>query len=372
MIQQTAIRDPHQVALRFQPLQLRRARELSGFNKADLGLLISSTPALIGRLERGVLKPNAEIIARLALALKVPMAFFARTPLTQPIDPEDCHFRSLRATHRKLRRQALRYAEIVQELTTLLSNLGVEMPGESFNEIRTGISNSESIEKLAMEVRRSWGLGNGPIPQLIPLLESQGAQILPLAWNHRAVDSFSCWHDEKPFIMPVLHKPNSHVHFDLAHELGHLVMHEDVGPADLTMDNEANHFAAAFLLPRDSFIGEAPRRWSLSTFLKLQARWRTPVQVLVHRAHSLGCLPSSSYQRASADLNRRASKLRDDDWDLQGPQVLKKALALVEDDWRLPRLADALTLHPANLSALLDTFLEQSAVGKLAESADAA
>lgn len=49
-------------------------------------------------------------------------------------------------------------------------------------------------------LRRMWGLGNAPIPNMIPLLESKGFRVFSLAEEAREVDAFCTWHEGKPFV----------------------------------------------------------------------------------------------------------------------------------------------------------------------------
>ena len=39
---------------------------------------------------------------------------------------------------------------------------------------------SEEIERSAIHVRREWGMGFGPIPNMVKLLESKGIIVLPI------------------------------------------------------------------------------------------------------------------------------------------------------------------------------------------------
>lgn len=45
-------------------------------------------------------------------------------------------------------------------------------------------------------------------------------------------------------------KPKGRIFFDMAHELGHILLHPK------SRENQANRFASAFLLPKESFLQE--------------------------------------------------------------------------------------------------------------------
>ena len=58
-------------------------------------------------------------------------------------------------------------------------------------------------------------------------------------------------------------KPKGRIFFDMAHELGHILLHPWSESLDLigkeefkSRENQANRFASAFLLPKESFLQE--------------------------------------------------------------------------------------------------------------------
>src|SRR5690606_38887686 len=104
----------------------------------------------------------------------------------------------------------------------------------------------EAIEQIASRLRKHWGMGMGPIPNMTKLLESKGVFILPIADAFHQVDAYSAWPGARPTIMLSFYKSASRARFDAAHELGHLIMHEDTFPADTSVESQADRFASAF------------------------------------------------------------------------------------------------------------------------------
>ncbi|MDT9702280.1 ImmA/IrrE family metallo-endopeptidase, partial [Streptomyces sp. P17] len=65
---------------------------------------------------------------------------------------------------------------------------------------------------------------------------------------------------ERPFIVRNTAKESvCRQRFDIAHEIGHLVMHEGIVTGDRTTENQANRFASALLLPRPMMLKLYPR-----------------------------------------------------------------------------------------------------------------
>lgn len=346
--------DPHLVALRFRPEQLRRARELAGLTKTELADRIEKTASALSQFEAGASRPDAETLASISLALQVPVWFFCRDSVDQLLDLESCHFRTLRATSQGRRRQAVRVGELLDELLSVLEGEGVSLPREHVSVLRRSVSTPEKIEALAGDVRSAWGLGNGPITSPIPLAESHGVRVLPLTKACEEVDAFSFWRGNSPVVLLSLAKPPSRVHFDLAHELGHLLMHDDVAPGSPQAEAEADRFASAFLMPKAAFLQEAPARWSFPVFLALKRRWRVSIQAAVYRSYQLSRLSLASYRRAFMYLNRfQMRRLEPNEWTLVGPQVLNRALELVADDFPISALSDELGIRVGLLHEML-------------------
>ncbi|WP_368632961.1 ImmA/IrrE family metallo-endopeptidase [Micrococcus endophyticus] len=71
---------------------------------------------------------------------------------------------------------------------------------------------------------RCMGVGAAPIKNLLQLLESTGAKVYSAGGPLQAIDAFSSRHRATPVIFLNVHKSAERLRFDLAHELGHLVM----------------------------------------------------------------------------------------------------------------------------------------------------
>ena len=91
--------------------------------------------------------------------------------------------------------------------------------------------------------------------------------------------------------------------FNCAHELGHIILHErydDLNEVDRDeyrrREDEANAFAAAFLLPARAFgrdVSVYPNK--LSHYIQLKKKWNVSIMAMIMRAHSLGYLSPNQY-----------------------------------------------------------------------------
>jgi len=337
------------------PKRITFARELQALTKKELAGKIGKTPSAVTQFEQGTLRPDLETFVRISLALGMPPAFFARgrRPNTR-IKLDACNFRALRAATQRERRQSTRIGELILELMGYLEEQGVVFPKDQVTPFTCPAENCEEVEQIASELRRQWGMGFGPIPNIVKLLESKGVFVLPIYEACERVDAFSTWAGTRPCVMLAYGKKPSRARFDAGHELGHLILHEDAVPDEHNTESEAFRFAGAFLAPREGFLQECPRQWSLAAFKMLKFRWKMSIAALVRRAYDLGKLSQSSYRRANMDINRRGMKKDEgQEWDHEEPTLLAQALRLLQERLTLRDLAAAVGVHPDGLKDAL-------------------
>lgn len=338
-------KDFHLAAHLFSPARLTLARELRGITKAEVADRVSKTAAAIGQFENGRARPDAVTLAALALALGVPIAFFARKQIAPLMSIDECHFRSLRSASQRERRRLLAMGTLLCDLLSHVEN-EVDLPAEEVSRVGETPRSLEEIEECAVRVRRAWGLGLGPIPNVITLLERMGAIVSIIPHDCREVDAFSAWHAGRPLVFLIAHKSAaSRTRFDAAHELGHLVMHADVVAGSPELERQANRFASAFLVPRESFLAECPRWLNWPHFYELKRRWRVSVAALIKRAYDLECISESSYRRAFVHLNKTGERTREKhEPQPELPTLMAKALEMISDEYPPDALASILAM----------------------------
>ncbi|EMO3696079.1 helix-turn-helix domain-containing protein [Acinetobacter baumannii] len=145
-------------------------------------------------------------------------------------------------------------------------------------------------EACADTVRKAWGLGEQPIPNLIALLESKGIRVFSLTDEAQDVDACCRWTSGRPFIFLNTSRTAERCRFDLAHELGHLVMHKHGIIEGIHVEQEANAFASAFLMPRRSLLADPLRIPSLKSILSKKVIWQVSAAALTYRYNKLGII----------------------------------------------------------------------------------
>lgn len=344
--------------------RLSLARLSRGLKKKELAEMVGLTPASIGQFERGVSHPSAPVVARLHWALKFPPEFFESGRRRFEVSPEDAHFRRLRATTKLERSRVLARAELLAELVAELEKYlkvpAVDIPGIDVTE---GSESIPEIEKAAAEVRRRWGMGSGPIPKMVRLVESKGCIVTRLMQDSRNVDAFSTWMGKRPII--ILNDDKGDVarsRLDAAHELGHLVMHQDAEPGSRVVEQQAYTFATAFLMPQESAVKELPRQVDWSRYASLKRRWGVSMKALVRWSKALGLLSEASYKRAMVQYSK--NRWQDGEpgqlEDSEQPVLISNALEVLETRRGIGYEALARDLHimPEDLRELASTSLE--------------
>lgn len=104
------------------------------------------------------------------------------------------------------------------------------------------------------------------------------------------IDAFSLWRDELPFVFLNTGRSAERSRFDSAHELGHLILHRQGSPEGRLAEDEANAFAAAFLMPERGLRGSLPGMITLPVLLKLKRNWGVSAMAMAFRLNKIGVL----------------------------------------------------------------------------------
>ena len=132
----------------------------------------------------------------------------------------------------------------------------------------------DTASDAALTLRREWGLAPGAVPQLIRLIEGAGGLVLVRDLGSRELDAVTQWIDgNPPLFLLNEHAPADRFRFSLAHELGHVIMHDAPG-LTAVQERQADEFASEFLLPASAIRAELKHgRMDLPRLLGLKHRW---------------------------------------------------------------------------------------------------
>jgi Zn-dependent peptidase ImmA (M78 family)/DNA-binding XRE family transcriptional regulator len=258
----------------------------------------------VSRCESGFTTPSEETALAFAKALMFPVEFFYGPDLDEP-SADLVSFRSQTSMTATTRDAALAAGAI----GFLLSDW-VE---ERFDLPATEVPDLHLFEpeEAARTLRQEWGLGERPVSNMVHLLESKGVRILSLAENSKKVNAFSVWRAEKAYIFLNTMKSAENSRFDAAHELGHLVLHQDGKTTGRKAEDQANAFASAFLMPRADVLAVLPRVNFLDQMIKAKARWKVSVAALNYRLHKIGITSDWRYRDFCIQISQNRFNVRE-------------------------------------------------------------
>lgn len=275
-------------------------RELS---LRDLGERADLSAQAVSKYERGLDVPGSGSLLRLSKALELPVEFFLRPRRVLEIRPD---YRKRSSLPQK-QEEALQ-ARILEWLDRYLEIEEIRTPAGADFTYSAGfprpVGTVEDVEQAALDLREAWHLGWDPIENLTELLEDRNIWVgLVEAESRFDACTFQAEVEgrSRPVIVSRRGLPGDRQRFNLAHELGHLVL----APAgDLAAEAAANRFAGAFLVPDPAArfeLGGRRRTLDLYELHLLKHKYGLSMQGWIYRARNMGLLPEAR----AASLFRR-------------------------------------------------------------------
>lgn len=290
------------------PARLEFARTRRKWTKAKLAEALGVQSRSIQGYESGEYAPEPDRLALISKLLAFPVAFFYGDDLPK-ISEHTASFRSMSKMSAALKDSALGAGSLAFVLNNWIES--------RFNLPRSTLPDLSDLspEDAAASLRRIWGLGEGPISNMIHFLESKGVRVYSLAIEAREVDAFSVWHNNTPFVFLNTFKSAEHSRFDAGHELGHLVrdshsmLHGKAHSPE--MEREANAFASAFLMPRDSVVAHKPNLPTVPQLVELKSLWGVSLAALAYRMNQLGLLTEWTYRSLCIEIAKKGYRTKE-------------------------------------------------------------
>lgn len=295
--------------------RLHRARKSAGLSLRDLGALVGLSHAAIKKYEDGITMPSSDILIRLSQALKVRAEYFFR--------PESLTLQAIEyRKHSSLPKKQLQAVthEVIDQIERRLEieNLFPQSPIKAFcgiDRLPQKIKHLDSVEDVAVALRRAWQLGLSPIPDLIDVLEANGIRVFMIDTDaDKKFDGLAAQVNGMPIAVVSHNWPGDRQRFTLAHELGHLILQGQLANG-LDEEKACNRFAGAFLLPRDSLLremGEHRNALEVKELALLKEEFGLSMMCILWRALELDII-SPAYREEQVKMFRANS------WDIKEP-----------------------------------------------------
>ena len=326
------------------------ARKRRGLTKVTLARRAGLSTKSLSDFESGRVVPSIAALEDIATVVRFPVSFFFRGEIEEPT-PDGASFRSLKSMSAGQRDAALAGGAIAFEVSHWI-DARFELPATIVPDLRE----YGAPEQVALALRNHWGIGIRPIGNMVHLLEAHGVRVFSLAERCKQVDAFSLWHQNVAFVFLNTMKTAEHSRMDAAHELGHLVMHRHGARWGRDVEKDAQSFAAAFLMPRDSVIGLVPplKAPSMDHLIQLKKNWGVSVAALAHRLHELRLLSDWSYRGICIELSRYGRTREPQGIERETSQIFAKVFgSLKESGTTKSKLAEALDLYTDDIDSLI-------------------
>lgn len=327
--------------------RLKEAREARGLTATALAEILGVSRQAVSQYENEQQSPRPEVMANIEQVLNLPPTFFSRPVPEQMPEARRIFYRSMNSATKLARvRVERRYewlTEIADYLREYVSFPPVRYPRFVVPRDPRELS-WEDVEDFAARTREFWGLGDGPISNVVWLLENNGAVVTRGMVEADELDAFSEWQEETgtPYMFLGADKESGpRSRYDAAHELGHLVLHRNIDPRHITnkttfkvIENQAHRFAGAFLLPALAFSNDFSVA-NLDAIRALKPKWKVSVAMMVYRSIDLGLVDKEQARRLWINRTRRGWRLKepfDDQLLVERPRLLKRAFSMLVEE----------------------------------------
>lgn len=344
------------------PKQISFARIRRRLTKAQFAKELGVSSRSVQNYESGASAPDSEMLALISKVLNFPQSFFFVDDEMPEIQGHAVSFRKLSKMTEAMKACAFAAGSIAFRFNEWIEDRFDLPTGEL-----PDLSDLEP-EEAAATLRRVWGLGNAPIPNVVHLLESKGVRVFSLAEETRDVDAFCTWYEGRPFVFLNTMKSAERSRFDAAHELGHLV--RDVytmqhgGGHGPEMERQADAFAAAFLMPADAVVSNQPPVYTIKYLMKLKHHWGVSLAALAYRYRSLELVSEWTYRSLCIEIAKNGYRTSEPEpMERETSQLLSKVMHSLREHGKGRReIAASLNLSVDEIDALTFQLTKLSVV----------
>lgn len=340
----------------FMGKNLTNIRILNDLSRNQLAVKIGVTEQAVWQYENGYMSPKLEVVNKLKTIFRVKSIYFYKADLLNEEDMNNIHVENIAYRSETINSLTKSLSEsmhvrfidaFIKKIETKINypkNNLVELRNETilFLEKNDDMAREAQINHVAELARKKLGLHASNNQNLLFYLEKAGAFVFEKEIGD-TIDAYSLWsEDERPYIMlGSIKKSAVRRNFDLAHELGHLLLHYKVeftmqdkkGYKDL--EAEANNFASAFLLPEEQFRRDCSgivKKSNPDAYVDLKGKWLVSLQALAMRAFKLNIINYQQYRYFYMSINKKDYKViepLDKEIPINHPRKIKSILQLL-------------------------------------------
>ncbi|MBW8076601.1 MAG: ImmA/IrrE family metallo-endopeptidase [Gallionella sp.] len=263
------------------------ARESRGFSQADVATAVGINQGLMSKAEHGLLNLKKEHVQEIAEFLNYPMELFYEPGRIRTTPSACLHYMKRKTLPAGILKKLTAQMELrVVSVRRLLSDLELNADREFCNLDPDEYDGPEEVAKI---LRRLWRLPRGPIPNMVTLLESAGAMVILSEFGTSKLMGMSCSaKDSSPLFFLNGEASVADRRWTMAHELGHLTMHNAFPPSG-DIEKQADAFAAEFLAPSLE-VGPTLRNLKFEDLGMHKSLWKISMKAIIKYASSMGAI----------------------------------------------------------------------------------
>jgi Zn-dependent peptidase ImmA (M78 family)/transcriptional regulator with XRE-family HTH domain len=347
---------------------LRLARQLRGFPQNEAAECLRVPNVELSRIETGLKPPSSQLLETASEVFSVPVEFFGQTDAVYgaPVSVHPMWRKKANVSATELHRIVAELNVRAMHLRRLLEATDVE----PINELRRFDSDEYGNDPvhIAGLVRRFWRVPDGPIQDLTSMVEDAGMLVVHSDLGGSSVSGVTFSIPASPPLI-VLNKaqPADRTRFTLCHELAHVIMHRYPTP---NMEEEANAFASAFLIPSEDFrpyvVG---RKVDLRLLAALKPEWKVSMASLVFAAERAGAINRTQANYLWKQFSVAKIKLREPpelDFEPETPHTVNDLVSLHvhEMGYSLADLSKMLVMNDAEVAKMYSLNLPGQEKGR--------
>lgn len=341
------------------PRMVTLVRNEHGWSQMDLAEASGLSQGYISKVENGIIDLTGDALTAVAAALECPIDLLTDETSLQGLEVTCLHHRRRGS---KISAGTKKRIEAAANLTRI-SVEGILNGIELEPELRLHRFDIDEFDgdaaQVAQTVRAAWRVPTGPIANVIQLIEAVGIIVVTRSLHTRAQDALSTWpaSEGRPPIMVINEgQPGDRQRLTVAHELGHLLMHQI--PND-EQEQQANTFAAELLAPAEE-IGPQLAGLTVRDFprlVMLKQEWGLSVAALIRRAKDLDLIGDRTYRTLQIKLGELGWRTHEPgNIPVEVPQTLERVIKLHvnEHAYNLDELAKCARMIPEKFARRYD------------------
>lgn len=288
--------------------RIRQARLAAGLTQdgvvarlEDAGLKM--TKAALSKYEKGKSEPKQSVLVLLGRVLGVKSSYFLTDPA---LNIEWLAFRKQTRLRKGKQEKIKAFVEDVVEKQFRLESLFYPQQRPAFPKPR-GAATPGDAEAVSQQLRKAWKLHDAPMDSLVEMVEDKGGFVVEYPEPGIKFDGLSARAAGRPVIVVNAETSVDRYRYNIAHELGHLMIScSNLAPK--AAEGLAHRFAAALLVPADVALrelGEKRRHLSLAELGVLKEKYGLSIQAWIRRARDLKIISEGMYKSLCIEFSTR-------------------------------------------------------------------